>query len=278
MVIVSGLKPGIDSSIDVTDSKGRKTRLVVLTQHEAEDTWKVRLGGDSGIARASNHLFITAQDFFADPDGNQKRIWLHSRETSTFAFSIMPPVVATPQGSLPVVRAGATSQVVRFTADAEKRNLELKYTLTQPAGNAPPVKLGTSSGWRPRGVAEAPGLPDPSFAARWSIKLPPNSLDGLSDVYLQVTYHGDVARFTAGNTLLTDNFYNGQPWSIGLRRFLDSKLDSFGLTVVPLRRDAPIYFELTPPPSFAPNGQTDTIENLRLVPEYQLVLTEGSAH
>ena len=272
LTVVSGLKPGIDSFIDVTASNGRKTRFVVLTQQEAENAWKVRLGG----ASAGDHLLITAQDFFADQDGRPRRIWLRSRGDATFAFSITPPVSAIPHASLPVVQTEANAQMVRFTGTAVERKPELAYKQLQRAGDAPPVALGPALEWRAHGVAQAPGEQTPSCTARWSIALPANALDGVNELYLEVRYRGDVARFSAGNRLLTDNFYNGQPWSIGLSRFVDSKQDhSFELSILPLRRDAPVYFELTKDREFGPNGQIDTLDDLRLIPEYQLVLTDG---
>lgn len=277
MVRVTGMKPGVDSFIDVLDTNGASVHLVVLAQDEAEDAWKVRFGEKTGGTRASGHLLITRQDFFADSDGGQERVFLRSRGIGKFDFTITPPIVSIPQGSRPVARNEATAQSVRFTADAGERNLDLKYSLAQAPGEAPPVKLGPRSALRPQGVAEAPGTADPPYAAHWSLKVPPDPLEGLSNVYLQVTYQGDLARLSAGSTLLTDNFFNGQTWLIGLRRFLASRTDSLALTIVPLRRDAPFYFELQHAPAWGPNRQAAAIENLRLVPEYQLVLTDGAA-
>jgi hypothetical protein len=74
--------------------------------------------------------------------------------------------------------------------------------------------------------------------------------------------------------MLTDNFYNGQAWSIGLRRFMDSRNNSFELSVLPLRKDAPVYLELPEHLEFAPNGQIERLDDLHLEPEYQLVLTD----
>jgi hypothetical protein len=106
------------------------------------------------------------------------------------------------------------------------------------------------------------------------ITLPSEPLDGLNELYLQVKYQGDVARLYAGNVMLTDNFYNGQVWSVGLRRFMDSRNNSLELSVLPLRKDAPVYLELPEDLKFAPNGQIDRLDNLHLEPEYQLVLTD----
>ncbi len=274
MTLISGLKPGAESFIDVVMPDGKKTRFVVLTHQEAENAWKVRLRTDPARDRRCNHLLITAQDIFADTDSRPSQIWLRSRGSSRFDFSITPPIAIPPQASLPVSREQTSPQVVRFTAEASERKLEPRFIQVQAAGEAPPVVIGPAPSWRSNGVAQAPGEGDLPAAAHWSITLPPNALDGLNDLYLQAKYRGDVARLHGGNKLLTDNFFNGQTWDIGLRRFIESGHISFDLSLLPLRKDAPVYFELASRLEFGPNGQIGELDDLRLVPEYQLVLTD----
>jgi len=167
----------------------------------------------------------------------------------------------------------------------------LDYRQIQAAGEAPPVQLGPRADWRPQGVAQAPGAGELPQAAKWSITVPAGALDNLSELFLEVKYQGDVARFSADRKLLVDDFYNGKPWMIGLSRFLppngqgnpNSQSDpngpaKFELSILPLRKDAPVYFEFTglelsAPPQFAANGQIDKLESLRLVPEYQLEIS-----
>ena len=104
-------------------------------------------------------------------------------------------------------------------------------------------------------------------------------MDGLSDLFLVVNYQGDVARLSTGHKLLADDFYNGHPWSVGLERFVHSQdSTTLELSILPLRKDAPVYFELPRPIDFPANGQVDRLEALKLVPEYQLVLTTDTAH
>jgi beta-galactosidase len=177
---------------------------------------------------------------------------------------------------LTLAKAVANEREVRFTAEIKERKPELKLSLIQAAGDAPPVVLGSIPSWRTRGVAQAPAETAFTQAAKWQITLPATSLDGLNELYLQVEYHGDIARFFAGNQMLTDNFYNGQVWSIGLRRFLNSKNNSFTLSVLPLRKDAPVYLELLEPLEFPRSGQIDRLDDLHLVPEYQLEMTGAS--
>jgi hypothetical protein len=93
----------------------------------------------------------------------------------------------------------------------------------------------------------------------------------VSDLYLRINYDGDVARLSSGSRLLDDNFYNGEPWTIGLKRYLAPEgPTTFELSILPLRKDAPIYLETATPPAYAPNGQAIKLKGITLVPEYQL--------
>ena len=265
---VLGLKPGVDSSIDVVSSDGESLRFVVLTAEEAGDAWKVRIAG-------SDHLLITRQDFLADFDAGPAHIWLRSLANPDFQITITPPTSATLRANVPLTPA-ATDRTVSFTAEVPASNAALQSTQTQPAGEAPPIKNGPAQDWRPHGVAQAPTAGDLPQAAKWSIAVPSGALDGLSELFLEVNYEGDLARFSANHRLLDDDFYNGKPWMVGLSRFLaPNGSGSFELSILPLRKDAPVYFELPEPLQFAPNGQIDKLDSLRLVPEYQLVITTG---
>jgi hypothetical protein len=261
-----GVEPGVESSIDLTSSQGQTVRLVVLSAREAEDAWKVRMGGEE-------RLLITGQDFFADGDERPGRIWLRSRVTPKFEFTVTPTLAVPPHASLKLTKTTSNANGVRFSAEAKVQDPHLQCQKMQAAGDAPPVKLGPAMDTsRPR-VAQAPSEGELPQAAKWSIALSPGAMDGLSELFLQVKYQGDVARLYAAHKLLTDDFYNGQPWSIGLRRFMDTQgAPSFDLSILPLRKDAPVYFELQDRPEFSSNGQIVNLEDLRLVPEYQLVI------
>jgi len=271
VVSISGIKPGVESAIDLVSTEGKSLRIVVLTAEEAEDAWKVNIGG-------AEHLLLSAQEFFADSDVAPAHIWLHSRGTPDFSFRVTPPLAAVPAASLSLTQTAADAQVVSFTAHAKPRDLDLKSVLIQDAEDAAPVKAGPVPGRRQRGVAMAPTDAAFSHAARWSFTLPPGVTGDLAELFLEVTYQGDVARLSAGNNLLDDDFYNGHPWPVGLSRFLRPQAaNTFELNILPLRKDAPVYFEMPKPISFPPNGQVDQLDGLTLVPEYQLILSTAAA-
>jgi beta-galactosidase len=269
-IYLSGFHPGIDCSINLVSVEGKTIRLVVLTAREAENAWKVRFG-------SSDHLLITDQDFLADSDSRPARIWLHSRATPHFTFTLTPPPAALLQANVPLVPASRTAQLTTFTAREPAGSAALDCRQIQAAGTAPTVEIGPSLPWRPHGVAQAPGAGDLPQAAKWAITVPQSALDALSGLFLEVTYQGDVARLSVDHRLLDDNFYNGKPWMVGLKHFLPQQgPGTLQLSISPLRRDAPVYFELAHPPQFAPDGQVDKLDGIHLMPEYQLEITTRS--
>ena len=100
----------------------------------------------------------------------------------------------------------------------------------------------------------------------------PDALDGVSDAYLEIDYHGDVGRLFSGTDLIDDHYYNGLSWEIGLRRFATELKKALTLTVLPIRQDAPIYIEPEYQLHLSPGAQAAELVRTRVVPEYGLRL------
>ncbi len=189
-------------------------------------------------------------------------------------FSITPPTLVPLQADVPITSSALTDRAATFIGEAPQSNAALQSTQIQPAGEAPPVNTGPAQDWRPHGVAQAPPAGDLPQSAKWSVSVPAGALDGLSELFLEVNYEGDLARLSANHKLLDDDFYNGEPWMVGLSRFLARDgSGKFELSILPLRKDPPVYFEFPQPLQFGPDGQIDKLNSIRLVPEYQLVIT-----
>ncbi|MGH2345688.1 MAG: beta-galactosidase, partial [Chloroflexota bacterium] len=60
-------------------------------------------------------------------------------------------------------------------------------------------------------------LPDRQFLIRIPGGIPP----GAEDVFLRIRYDGDIGEAYIGGMLVNDNFCNGEPWEIGLKRFAE---------------------------------------------------------
>ena len=89
---------------------------------------------------------------------------------------------------------------------------------------------------------------------------------------LRISYQGDVARVYAGGRLITDDFYHGAPWEIGLRSIPAADLkQGLELRILPLRQDAPIYLAAAAKPAIPAGGQVAQVMDVRVLPEYRAV-------
>jgi hypothetical protein len=127
------------------------------------------------------------------------------------------------------------------------------------AGPLRRIELGQSQ----KPVAAAPTDADFAHAAVWRIKLPAAALTG--DSLLRLHYTGDVARVHIAGRFITDDYYNGQPLEIGLRRHAADLQAAGGeliVSILPLQKGAPIYLPASAMPDF---GNQDAIAELRAV-------------
>jgi beta-galactosidase len=77
-----------------------------------------------------------------------------------------------------------------------------------------------------------------------------------------------------GNSLVDDNFFNGTPWEIGLKRFLpDAANSGIRIRILPLRQDAPIYLDARVRSRLPIDGEIAQVNSLTLKPEYEIVVT-----
>jgi hypothetical protein len=118
-------------------------------------------------------------------------------------------------------------------------------------------------------------VPDDSAfdtAASWAIHVPPVKSGATSNVFLQIAYEGDVARLYADGKLLTDNFYNGTTWLVGLDGIPQQAWDRLELKILPLHDDAPIYLPENARPPGSPSGQIAKLKNVQIIPQYEVVM------
>ncbi len=96
-------------------------------------------------------------------------------------------------------------------------------------------------------------------------------LSTIQELFLRVNYVGDVAMAFMKGQLVQDEFYHGEPWTIGLKRYAnDLKTDPLTFYFRPLRKNAPFLGDL--PKKTVPNfehGPVVDIQNVEVIPEYK---------
>jgi len=259
-ILISSIPTGLAHGIRIRRGKGSEVRLILLSKREAEGAWKVSIDG-------SMHLVETEQDFFADGES----FVLFSEGDPHCEFTLFPSLnhaLKLRGGDLEPHPRGETTH---FTASVPEVQTKLQIEKVTEAGQVPPVKFGPSLSWRPQGVAMAPDDGDFKLAAKWAISIPHNLQSGtIGNLFLRIAYTGDVARLTANGFLLDDNFNNGLPWTVGLRRFI-AMVDNgpLELSILPLRRNAPIFLEKRFWSNFEGKSQLDDLKSATLIPQYR---------
>ena len=103
---------------------------------------------------------------------------------------------------------------------------------------------GPLGAWRIR--TEEPGLGvsvRQTSRRKYAISVQPIP-EHLKDVRLRIRYRGDIGMLFLGNTMISDNFWNGDVWEIGLREYREAlKNEPLVLTIAPIRKGSEVIAE-----------------------------------
>ncbi|MBF4473479.1 beta-galactosidase [Flavobacterium sp. HJJ] len=88
---------------------------------------------------------------------------------------------------------------------------------------------------------------------KWALNLPLSLPKYVNDAYLTVQYIGDTAMGFIDGELVTDEFYKGIPWEIGLRKFLTGKPQEMVFYFRPMQKNASYLVDLQPYPKSIPD-------------------------
>jgi hypothetical protein len=239
------------------------THLVLVPEPVAETIWR---GDDPSV------LLSTTASAFSDGS-----TWtLQSDGDPDIAFGIFGSH-ATPTTSQTTLKPLPNSALFRlYKASLPPVNLPVQRTQLRPAASPPAPVFGPTLSWRPHPALIAPGAAAFQSAAVWKIDLPaiPES-SSLSDAFLHIDYQGDIARLYRSGKLVDDNFWNGLPWSIGMKELGEDWRkpgSALELQILPLSKTLPLYMEKAADLRFGPKGIVSNLFSVKLIPQYQLRL------
>ncbi|HEY0809296.1 MAG TPA: beta-galactosidase, partial [Longimicrobiales bacterium] len=260
-IVVRRLQPGLHEAIAVRTSTGQHVRIVLLSREQALNAWRPRLAG-------AERLFLADDDVYFDAD----TAYLRSFNEPEFSFAVFPAFERAPEPSAAL--ATTSGLFTRYAAVLPGRMPgDVAVVPQREADRVPPVKLFNAVSWRKVEIALAPSDSAFEMAARYQIDVPADVLDGTDDVILEIKYVGDVARLYSRGELLNDNFYNGTPWRISMKRYIEAiRRGPLELRILPLRSDAPIYIPAALRPAFPESGQVAQLQSLQAIPVYELKL------
>ena len=254
--VVRNVKPGPGVALRIKGDKG-SVQIVLLNEAQSLALWK-------GKWQGRERIFLTSAGLVFD--GDQVRLTSTNSADLKIGVCPAPNLVAANSERL----AGKTDGVFQlFTPPAPALSCSKPAVEElQPAGLPRDIPLGKIKD----AVAAAPVDVDFKQAAVWRIKLPGN-LDLKENPLLRLNYVGDVARVTLNGKLLTDDFYNGNVFEVGLRRYAPEILTGdLRVEILPLRKDAPIYLDKKAKPDFGGQQSVVSLNDVVIVPAGQIAL------
>jgi hypothetical protein len=252
-IVVQNPEPGKETVLEVTGKNGRGVRIILLSEAQAEQFWRVSCGDRSTV-------LLSPADVFKSADG----VHLRSVDPSRIAASIFLP-----DGQ----KDNPHALWREWAGEVEPRKIGFEWSNMREAADRTQIRMAPHVEGRDGPMPQAPEDAEFAGAAMWKLRIPEQSMNGLSDIYVRIRYAGDVARLSMDGRLLDDDFYNGRTWEIGLKRFLPELFGrNLELSVLPLPRKAPIYLDASAWEAMNAEGQTTKVTGVELLPEYEVVL------
>ncbi|MBC7889413.1 MAG: beta-galactosidase [Ferruginibacter sp.] len=113
---------------------------------------------------------------------------------------------------------------------------------------------------------------------KMTVALPQTIPPGVNDIWLNVNYTGDTGMDFINGELVADNFYNGIPWQVGLRKFMASpaKPKEMVLYFRPMEKNATYLLDLQPYPQYIPDfGKSASylkVNSISFTPQYKTTI------
>ncbi len=257
-IVAQNVKTGAGVALNAIASDGQIIQIVVVDAPTSLALWKQPwLGHD--------RVFLTHAGLVVDGDN----LRLTSPKLADLTVGVYPPPASVETaGEVLNDKVDGIFESFDPPAPAEAAP-KVVFENVQTAGPPRDIPIGKID----RPVATAPLDPDFDKAAVWRIHLPANLDLGL-DPIVRFHYVGDVARITLNGKLITDDFYNGNAFDLGLRRYAPEILNGdLRISILPLRKDAPIYMADKAHPDFGKNGSIVKLQSIEIVPRYQVQIT-----
>ena len=248
---VSSIVPGTQVAVRLHTHNGATVNILVLSREQALNVWKATLAGKERLILSPALL-----------DFEEAAVHLATHDSSLMKAGFFPALEHAPEGFPSDDEDGIFHFVVARVAPISMR---AQVEKVQDAAAAPMPKLA-------REVALAPEDSVFTGGARWRIDVRSSELTVAGKPVLQINYEGDVARLYVEGKLLTDNFYDGKPWFIGLERIPVAKWDKLELVILPLHEHAPIYLPSGAWPPLPPAGFVAKLKSLQVLPGYEAAI------
>jgi beta-galactosidase len=250
-VYVDQIRPGPNFAIHIKKADGREVRILVLSREMARNAWRATLDGQE-------RLLLSPADVFFEAGA----IHLLTTDPAQLTFEILPKLDRVPTL---FTSLGAEGQFEKYMTHVGKVDVKVGIEQIKDAAPRPPARMGKE-------VVQVPEAAVFEGAAQWALDVPTINSPAVHNLFLRISYEGDIARLYADGKLINDDFYKGTPFEIGMQRVnLVNQNAKFELQILPMRKDEPIYLPPGSQLTFPASGQVVRLKEIVAIPEYQAV-------
>ncbi|WP_374510781.1 beta-galactosidase [Niveibacterium sp.] len=225
------VRPAVGASatrLKLVDVAGAQHEVLLLDRPLAEQAARVQYRGRERLAFSAHATYQRGAD-----------IVVASPAAQAAAISFFPG-----DDLVGEVLAGGLVRVTAAEASAAPYAAAIAFDVLHDEPTPPAVRLGPHISWRAGPVPLAPD--DAEFENATTVRLsPPAEWAGIKGRLLaEINYVGDAARLYADGVLVDDNFFDGEPWYVGLDRFVrNGQWPTLELRIVAARPELPIFLE-----------------------------------
>ena len=210
-----------NNPVDIETVKGNKLRIVVLDEETSLKTYKAAIDGQEYMFISNSGLSFKGNDIIMEQWGN-----------SCFWLAVYPELSLSGADKSETKEEGFLTVYSTSNQTAATQEVEVK-TISESVSSRI-VPIGSM------GVAKQPSDSDfNKFAAKWLIS-GIDKLNNAENLFLKITYKGDVARVYSDSILVEDNFCNGKPMYVPVSKLKGKEVT---LSILPSSKDYPIYFQ-----------------------------------
>jgi hypothetical protein len=249
--------PGLGSVIRIVAKTGKKVNICTLTHEQSLDFWKGELQG-------RDRVLISKAAVMFGKDG----LDLRQEDSGKFEWLVFPAVDNSPDFS-------SSNPIHSDRQGIFQRHRCTVKTWTGGVDIEKSRRAGTGTVWN--GTAFVAGGNQDDLPDQAVVRIRESRLDGLSDLRLEIDYEGDIGEAYIDGKLMHDNFNNGTPWVIGLKRFASHLTDKeLYLRAIPrpATENKVGFTEMAAIQSKQPTGAAHLCD-IRIVPEYRMVWNSG---
>lgn len=256
---VNDLKAGKNCTITINPVSGKEFSILVLNEKEALQTYVFNIKGQENLVMSENGAFY---------DETKQQLHLTAEGKSHYAVYSYPALNSATKNF-----SGKGKEAVFYKYEVNNKvfkdiKIPFKDITNEKAFQTHIDSLGQNTPIRP--TYDIAFTKNNSYR-NYSLKLPKNLPANVIDLQLKFNYQGNTAALYANDLIAADDYFNGKPMIISLKRLAEKSKETVVLQITPLLKNHKIFFESKVNLDFTETNMAK-LNNIQIVPIYEIIL------